>query len=492
MIKKFEKQEWRLNRLLYVANALYLLFIYFAEFSNKTLVLSGLIIVVLNAILIFNKIKSKRLVEQFVDLLIINLIIGFIIYFLRYHARNAPAVVDLFGYFLILLGLTAITAFLFSLVTQITVRKKFQLVFNIFVTIFIVAVSVILYRTSFVNNQLIRSNLERLQLVESRFGGEKNLRCTESETVNKVRKSVVRIIGGEAEGSGFSVNNDGFILTNFHVIEFEPAPRVMFADNSFELAEIIYGDKNADLAVLRVEKKIPAIDWGNSDEVEPAEEMLSFGFPFGGTLGGEATVKKGYLSAKRNIEDQGVEFLQTDATINPGMSGGPMTTVCGKFVGINTLGTAGMGMAISSNSFKSKYLQMKSSNEPLKDIVRVEFKPDESPVEAVRAFYNYIKIRKLDKAFALLGEKFTGGMTFENWKKGYAPNLDTSVIRIEKDKEKENVVNIKLATKDLINGQIIYKFFEGWWEIKEINGHLSLWWPDIHEVKDPGWLWFYE
>ena len=129
MIKKFEKQEWRLNRLLYVANALYLLFIYFAEFSNKTLVLSGLIIVVLNAILIFNKIKSKRLVEQFVDLLIINLIIGFIIYFLRYHARNAPAVVDLFGYFLILLGLTAITAFLFSLVTQITVRKKFQLVF---------------------------------------------------------------------------------------------------------------------------------------------------------------------------------------------------------------------------------------------------------------------------------------------------------------------------------------------------------------------------
>jgi len=281
-------------------------------------------------------------------------------------------------------------------------------------------------------------------------------------------------------------------LTNFHVIEFQPSPKIIFSDNTFETVNILYADKNADLAVLKIDKKIPAIDWGNSDYLNPTEEILVLGYPLGGSLSGEATVKKGYLSAKRRVRDKGLEFLQTDSTLNPGMSGGPMITVCGDFVGINTLGTSGMGLAISSNSFKQKYLEMIASNEPLKDIKQIVFDPNKSPLDAVKAFYNYIKIRKLDKAFTLLGEKFVKGMTFENWKRGYQPNLDTSIIKIENNPEKDNLVNVKLSTKDLIEDQIVYKYFEGWWEVKEVDGNLKLWWPEIKEVKEPNWFWFYK
>ena len=135
---------------------------------------------------------------------------------------------------------------------------------------------------------------------------------------------------------------------------------------------------------------------------------------------------------------------------------------------------------------------MLASQEPLKDIQQIVFEPDKSPLDAVKAFYNYIKLRKLDKAFTLLGEKFAGDMTFENWKKGYAPNMDTSLLKIENDPVKENTVIIKLITRDLVGDEIIDKYFEGSWEVKEVEGHLKLWWPDIKEVKDPDWLWFYK
>ncbi|OGK25659.1 hypothetical protein A3C25_02525 [Candidatus Roizmanbacteria bacterium RIFCSPHIGHO2_02_FULL_38_11] len=343
------------------------------------------------------------------------------------------------------------------------------------------------------NTRLTDIEEKRLKLIEDKFGGEKSLKCSESETVKKVKASIVRVIGGEGEGSGFMVNDNGYILTNFHVIEFEPAPKIMFSDNTFETPVILFADKSADLAILKVDKKIPAITWGNSDNLNPTDEVLAFGFPFGSQIAGDVTVKKGSLSAKRTIKDKGgLEFLQIDSTLNPGMSGGPLITVCGDFVGINTASAEGLGLAISSNSFKQKYLEMLASNEPLKDIKQIVFDPNKSPLDAVEAFYNYIKIRKLDKAFALLGEKFTEGMTFENWKKGYSPNIDTSLLKIENDPDKDNVVKIKLGTKDLVGDEIVYKYFEGWWEVKEIDGNLKLWWPEIKEVKNPDWLWFYE
>jgi len=333
---------------------------------------------------------------------------------------------------------------------------------------------------------------KRLERIEAKLGGSKKITCNEKESIEKVRQSIVRIIGGESEGSGFAIKSGGLILTNFHVIEFEPSPKVVLPDNTFQTAEVIIADKNADLAIVKIDRDLPTISWGNPQELDPAEELLAIGFPLGGQLSGEASVNKGSLSGRRRSKDVGVEYLQTDATLTPGVSGGAMINVCGEVVGINTAGLSGLGLAISADSIKQKWLEMATAKDSLKDVQRITFDPGKSPLEAVRAFYNYLKARKLEKAFDLLSDNFKKGYNFDYWKSGYEPLLDTTVIKIEDDNDKKDRVTIKLSTKDLVDDEIVYKYFEGFWDVKNFDGKWLLWDPEIKEVKDPDFLWLYE
>lgn len=334
---------------------------------------------------------------------------------------------------------------------------------------------------------------KKIDLIEKKLGGDKKLNCNEKDTIDRVRKSVVRIIGGEAEGSGFAIQSNGYILTNFHVIEFEPTPKVVFPDNSFETAEIIMADKNADLAILKVEKDLPVISWGDPSELNPAEELLAIGFPLGGELSGEASVNKGALAGRRRSKDVGVEYLQTDITLTEGVSGGPMVNICGEVEGINTSGLAGLGMAISTKSILQKWVEMTNSKENvLEDIQRITFDPDASSLDTVKAFYNYLKTRQLDKAFELMSDNYKRGYKFTTWKKGYESLLDTTVIKIENDPTVKDRVKVKLSTKDMVDGEIVYKYFEGYWDVREVVNRWQLWEPKINEVKQPGYLWFYE
>jgi hypothetical protein len=161
-------------------------------------------------------------------------------------------------------------------------------------------------------------------------------------------------------------------------------------------------------------------------------------------------------------------------------------------VGVNTAGTAGLGLAISAKSAQQKWALMLSNEDPLADVEKIEFEPNRSSLDAVTSFYNYLKIRKMKKAFALLSENFTKDGGFANWKIGYESLLDTTVIKIKEDPNKENIVNVKLSTKDLLGEEIVYKYFEGWWEVKEIDGRLKLWQAKIKEVRNPSWLWFWK
>lgn len=352
-------------------------------------------------------------------------------------------------------------------------------------------VFVVIFFLFWVTNSTLLSITARLDKIEHKLGGSEKIACNEKESIERVRKSVVRIIGGESEGSGFTIKSGGLILTNFHVIEFEPSPKVVLPDNSFETARVIMADKNADLAIIKINRELPAISWGEPSELDPAEELLAIGFPLGGKLVGESSVNKGSLSGRRRSKDVGVEYLQTDATFNHGISGGPMINVCGEVVGINTSGLSGLGLAISSDSIKDKWLEMATDEDSLVDVQKVDFKPDESPLEAVRAFYNYLKARKLEKAFDLLSDNFKKGYTFDQWKEGYEPLLDTTVIAIMNDEEIEDRVLIKLSTKDMVDDEIVYKYFEGYWDVKDIDDKWLLWDPEIAEVE-PGWMWFYE
>lgn len=332
----------------------------------------------------------------------------------------------------------------------------------------------------------------RIQKIENKLGGSKKIGCNEKDTVEKVRRSVVRVVGGEVEGSGFAIQKGGFILTNFHVIVSEPDPKVILPDNTFETGEVIMADKDADLAVIKIKKDIPAVKFARLSGMCPAEEVLAIGYPLGGGLSGESFVIRGAFSRSTKDKENGIQYLLTDMTMISGISGGPMVNICGEVVGINTAGLflGGLGIAVSSDSIIEKYKQMSVSKEPLKDIKKTVFEPNKNALEAVRCFYNYLKARRMEKAFELLSDNFVVGYSFEQWARGYRPMLDTTVIIIKRDKKIADRILVRLSTKDLIDNEIVYKFFEGYWDVRKINGKWLLWDPEIKEIKDPGKEWF--
>lgn len=332
----------------------------------------------------------------------------------------------------------------------------------------------------------------RIKKIESKLGGIKKISCNERDTVEKVRRSVVRVVGGESEGSGFAIQKGGFILTNFHVIASEPDPKVILPDNTFETGQVIMADKDSDLAIIKIKKDLPVVNFVRLSGICPAEEILAIGYPLGGGLPGESFVIRGSFSRCTKDKENGVQYIITDMTMVSGISGGPMVNICGEVIGVNTSGLllGGMGIAVSSDSIIEKYRQMSVSKDPLKDVQKTVFEPKKNALEAVRAFYNYLKARKLEKAFELLSDNFVMGYSFEQWAWGYRPLLDTTIVIIKSDKEIVNRIHVKLSTKDFVNDEIVYKYFEGYWDVRQIDGKWLLWKPKIREIKDPDRDWF--
>ncbi len=119
----------------------------------------------------------------------------------------------------------------------------------------------------------------------------------------------------------------------------------------------------------------------------------------------------------------------------------------------------------------------------------MDFSPDKNALEAVRCFYNYLKVRRMEKAFELLSDNFVQGYTFDQWAWGYRPMLDTSVVVIRPDLKVADRIFVKLTTKDLIDDEIVYKYFEGHWDVRHIDGKWLLWDPEIREVREPDRTW---
>ena len=160
----------------------------------------------------------------------------------------------------------------------------------------------------------------------------------------------------QAVGSGFIIDAKGIVVTNNHVIETADDIRVILHnDKSFE-AELLGRDPETDIAVLRIKpegERLRAVQFGDSDGVSVGDWVLAIGNPFG--LGG--TVTAGIVSARGRDIGNGRydDFIQTDASINRGNSGGPLFNLDGEVIGINTAifsqtgGSVGIGFAISSN-----------------------------------------------------------------------------------------------------------------------------------------------
>lgn len=190
------------------------------------------------------------------------------------------------------------------------------------------------------------------------------------DVIEQVNSSVFSVISdlttdNQALGAGFLIDNDGFVVTNYHVTE--DASKITLEDiygNQYP-AKIVGSDKKTDIALLKAENQIEATpaNFADSDEVRVGNRVFAIGNPFG--LGN--SVSLGIVSAKeRNIEKGPYDnFLQTDATINQGNSGGPLFNLDGNIIGMNTAifsengQYAGIGFATPANTVKWIISQLK-------------------------------------------------------------------------------------------------------------------------------------
>ena len=238
----------------------------------------------------------------------------------------------------------------------------------------IAVVSAIIFSLSSVveipNSELIVSNGNHLETVgevtsiqtSSKFSLMEIFEKTEASVVQvNVRSADGRIMPGSM-GSGFVYSDDGYIITNNHVIDNAEKVTITFLDGESYIAQIIGTDSDLDLAVLKVKTGstyLQPIPIGDSSQLKVGQEIAAIGNPFG--LSGSMT--SGIISQMGRLlpQDSGYsipDVIQTDAAINPGNSGGPLLNMKGEVVGINTAIQSatgeftGVGFAVPSNTVK--------------------------------------------------------------------------------------------------------------------------------------------
>ena len=192
-----------------------------------------------------------------------------------------------------------------------------------------------------------------------------NLNTTDIQTsvtkaVQRVGPAVVTVVGtipgqnnffGQSadqtvSGSGFFISDQGYIITNNHVVDGTNAVNVVLSNGTQEKATVIGTDQYNDIAVLKADGSVPAVAaLGNSDVLNPGETAIAIGSPLGDF---KNTVTTGVISATGRSIDTGNGYqmeglLQTDAAINPGNSGGPLVDLAGEVIGVNTLIVRGSG-----------------------------------------------------------------------------------------------------------------------------------------------------
>ncbi|KYH34631.1 serine protease Do-like HtrB [Clostridium tepidiprofundi DSM 19306] len=227
------------------------------------------------------------------------------------------------------------------------------------------------------NKSLLNSNVKPKNTLLSSNIDENLRKLTIPEIAKKVGPAVVgvstkgfpradvwgfQIPASEGMGSGIIFSEDGYILTNYHVVDNTQKIKVIFNNGKEANAKLINYDENYDIAVIKVTDnvKMPAVaEFGDSDKLQVGETAVAIGNPLGKELLGSVTA--GVISAlNRSIDNKkNIKFIQTDAAINPGNSGGPLVNSHGQVIGINTEksvgnGIEGLGFAIPINQIKPK------------------------------------------------------------------------------------------------------------------------------------------
>jgi 2-alkenal reductase len=208
--------------------------------------------------------------------------------------------------------------------------------------------------------------------------------------VQRVQPAVVTVLNqgrlGSSSGSGVIINDDGYIVTNNHVVEGARQLGVVFYDGRQTEARLVGTFELTDLAVIRVEEPVPAVaELGDSDALQPGARVIAIGSALGDFRN---TVTTGIVSALNRQIANLTGLIQTDAPINHGNSGGPLVNSAGQVVGINTLvvrggqsNAEGLGFAIPSNTVQAVSDQLIANGQVERPYLGIRFRavaPDEA------------------------------------------------------------------------------------------------------------------
>jgi len=176
---------------------------------------------------------------------------------------------------------------------------------------------------------------------------------------------------GIYSGSGFVISEDGYIVTNYHIIEEAQSVTVYTSDGKEYAAQVVGADSGNDFALLKIEAQdLTCVEFGSSDEIAIGEQVVAIGYPL---TSGSPTLTVGYISAKNRVvttEGRTISMLQTDAAINSGNSGGPLLNMQGQVIGITTAkssGTSASGASIEGVGYAIPIDDIRGLIEDLKE-----------------------------------------------------------------------------------------------------------------------------
>jgi S1-C subfamily serine protease len=221
------------------------------------------------------------------------------------------------------------------------------------------------------NNQDLENKITELSknLVDTKSDIQKQVGSIKAETssdfsgiVDSASKSVVSIKTDVSQGTGFIITQDGFVVTNAHVLRGASVANAITSDKEKIKMEMIGYDLNYDIALLKIPGTYQYLDLGNSDDIKVGEKVIAIGNP----LGLSFSVSEGIVSAVHRMGSNGLSsYIQTDASLNPGNSGGPLIGTDGKVIGINNFkinGGENLGFALESNTLKEAVNKISKDN----------------------------------------------------------------------------------------------------------------------------------
>jgi len=176
-----------------------------------------------------------------------------------------------------------------------------------------------------------------------------------SHIIDDAVQSVVRISTDQGQGSGAVIDKNGYIVTNYHVVDGTNKITVLTYDRDYLNAKLIGYDKKIDIAVIKVNKTMKHFKFADSDNIKVGQRVIAIGNPAGLSF----SVTEGIISSVHRTGSNKLSiYLQIDVPINPGNSGGPLVDSSGRIVGINNYkirDMEGLGFAIESNAVKSQF-----------------------------------------------------------------------------------------------------------------------------------------